>query len=206
LWRAGENENSDFKKGIAKDLFAKKRFFVPIVVKGQESDGPKIWGFSEQLFTDTIYPMWNTILEMEHTLNDPRKGGYVTIIATPKSKENRFGKISATIHIPSWTKPTPLAPTDEEMEEIINAVPNITEDLFSHATEEELIEAFKEFVDSKHTVSNSEHVDETDSEQEGEIDESHAHASEAQTAEDVTNTISEEDLEDALKNILRKSK
>jgi uncharacterized protein YcgL (UPF0745 family) len=72
--------------------------------------------------------------------------GYITITSVPKSKEHKFGKVTAAIDLNSWMERKPLAATKEEIEEIMNAIPNISENLFAHAEEEDLIKAFNEFV------------------------------------------------------------
>jgi len=151
LWNQGKQEENAFKTKLATELFSKQRFFSPIVIAGQESDGPKVWSYSPGTMDDDVDRIFKTT---KGKLADLKSGGYITITSLPKSKEYKFGKIEVNIDMDSWVNMdegistrTPLAPTSEEIEAIMNAVPNIKE-LFPRATEEDLIKAFNEFINS----------------------------------------------------------
>lgn len=143
LWSQGDAENNDYKKKLAKELFPRTRHFAPIVVAGQESEGPKVWGFS-----DTVLENLKTInSDVSNQLMNPVSGGYVKITVTPPDAKHRYGSTVASIDFESWMNRTPIANSEAEIEAIMNAQQNISDDLFVHATYEELIEAFNEFVD-----------------------------------------------------------
>ena len=63
LWNDGTEES----KKQAKDLFAKQRFFSPVLVRGQESEGVKVWGFGkmayEKLLTIVLDPDYGDITD-----------------------------------------------------------------------------------------------------------------------------------------------
>tara|TARA_Y100001973_G_scaffold105808_1_gene180406 strand:- start:5128 stop:5883 length:756 start_codon:yes stop_codon:yes gene_type:complete len=50
LWREGVDNNSDQSKNAAKKLFARKRYYSPIIIRGQETDGVKIWAYGKMAY------------------------------------------------------------------------------------------------------------------------------------------------------------
>ena len=69
LW----NEGTEESKKQAKDLFAKQRFFSPVLVRGEEQEGIKVWGYGkmayEKLLTIVLDPDYGDITDPE-TGND----------------------------------------------------------------------------------------------------------------------------------------
>jgi len=63
LW----NEGGEESRRQAKDLFAKQRFFSPVLVRGEESEGVKVWGFGkmayEKLLTIVLDPDYGDITD-----------------------------------------------------------------------------------------------------------------------------------------------
>ena len=45
LWRDSVSENSEEGKKTAKGLFVKQRYFSPVLVRGEEHEGVRIWGY-----------------------------------------------------------------------------------------------------------------------------------------------------------------
>ena len=43
LWREGVDNNDEVAKKEAKQLFARNRYYSPILVRGMESEGVKVW-------------------------------------------------------------------------------------------------------------------------------------------------------------------
>lgn len=46
LWMEKDNESHS----MAKKLFAKQRFFSPVIVRGEEKQGVKLWGYSKKVY------------------------------------------------------------------------------------------------------------------------------------------------------------
>tara|TARA_R110002110_G_scaffold77339_3_gene203289 strand:+ start:192 stop:944 length:753 start_codon:yes stop_codon:yes gene_type:complete len=65
LYREGTPESIK----MAKDLFPKQRFFSPVLVRGEESQGVRIWGYSktvyEQLLNLVLNPDYGDITDVE---------------------------------------------------------------------------------------------------------------------------------------------
>jgi hypothetical protein len=50
LWKDGSDES----KRVARKLGAKQRFFAPVVVRGREEEGVKIWGFGKRAYETLV--------------------------------------------------------------------------------------------------------------------------------------------------------
>ena len=50
LWRDGVDNNDDQSKNAAKKLFARKRYYSPILIRGKETDGVKIWAYGKTAY------------------------------------------------------------------------------------------------------------------------------------------------------------
>ena len=58
LWQEG----TDDSKKMAKKLSARQRFFAPVVVRGEEDQGVRIWGFGKQVYETLL----NLVLNPEY--------------------------------------------------------------------------------------------------------------------------------------------
>ena len=50
LWREGVERNDDTSKREDKKLFARKRYYSPIVVRGEESKGVRVWAYGKTAY------------------------------------------------------------------------------------------------------------------------------------------------------------
>ena len=50
LWREGVDNNDDESKKLAKSLFVRTRFFSPVVVRGREEEGVKVYGYGKKAY------------------------------------------------------------------------------------------------------------------------------------------------------------
>lgn len=67
LWREGTEESTK----MAKNLMARQRFFSPVIVRGQEDEGVKIWGYGKQVYEQLL----NLVLNPEYgDITDPQEG------------------------------------------------------------------------------------------------------------------------------------
>ena len=69
LWREGVDNNDDHSKKMAKSLFVRQRFFSPVMVRGEEEKGVRIWGYGktayENLLTLVLNPEYGDITDAE---------------------------------------------------------------------------------------------------------------------------------------------
>ena len=69
LWREGVDNNDEHSKKTAKSLFVRQRFFSPVMVRGAEDLGVRIWGYGktayENLLSLVLNPEYGDITDTE---------------------------------------------------------------------------------------------------------------------------------------------
>ena len=77
LWREGvDNDDNDSKK-LAKSLFVRARFFSPVLVRGDEEKGVRIWGYGKMAYENLL----TLVLNPEYgDITDPETGTDLTMI------------------------------------------------------------------------------------------------------------------------------
>jgi len=77
--RALWNEGSEESKRVARKLSAKQRFFAPVVVRGKEDEGVKVWGFGKRAYETLV----GLVLNPEYgDISDPETGTDLVITYT----------------------------------------------------------------------------------------------------------------------------
>ena len=75
LWKEGSEES----KRMARKLGAKQRFFAPVVVRGKEEEGVKVWGFGKRAYETLL----GLVLNPEYgDITDPSEGTDLVITYT----------------------------------------------------------------------------------------------------------------------------
>ncbi len=65
------NEGTEDSIKMAKSLFARQRFFSPVVVRGEEASGVRVWGYGKMAYESLI----NLVLNPEYgDITDPDEG------------------------------------------------------------------------------------------------------------------------------------
>lgn len=65
------NEGTEESTKMAKSLMARQRFFSPVIVRGQEEEGVKIWGYGKTVYEQLL----NLVLNPEYgDITDPQEG------------------------------------------------------------------------------------------------------------------------------------
>lgn len=65
------NEGTEESTKMAKSLMARQRFFSPVIVRGQEDEGVKVWGYGKQVYEQLL----NLVLNPEYgDITDPQEG------------------------------------------------------------------------------------------------------------------------------------
>ena len=144
--------NSDEWK-LGKKLEPKMRCYVPIIVRGKESEGVKFWGFGKTVYTELL----GFIADPDYgDLTDPMNGRDIVIEFTP-AENGAFPKTVLRI------KPntTPLTADRNIAEKIAQQQPNLSE-IFKEPTYDELTQALEQWLnpsedDANTSVSTSSH-------------------------------------------------
>ncbi len=129
LWKRGDSESIE----IAKKYFAKERFFSPVIVRGEESEGIKIWGYGKTVYQALL----GFVLDEEDygDITDLERGNDLTV----EVKKTGGKLFSETTVLPKPSK-SPLfkGMTIEEAEEyILKSMPKFDE-LFERKTSKEV--------------------------------------------------------------------
>ena len=117
---------------MAKNLMARQRFFSPVLVRGEESEGIRVWGYGkmayEKLLTIVLDPDYGDI-------TDPETGNDLKLM---------YGKLPGASFPRTDIRPrprkTPLCDDavggDERCTELLEAIPNFDEIFERKSTEE----------------------------------------------------------------------
>ena len=122
LWQEG----TDDSKKMAKSLFVRQRFFSPVIVRGEEESGVRVYGYGKMIYETLL----GLVLNPDYgDITDANEGVDFTLTYTlPKSK----GAFPQTNLIPK-RKSSPVAKTKAAIKEIVENVPDIAS-LFQRKT------------------------------------------------------------------------
>jgi hypothetical protein len=85
-------KSDDFK--LAKKLTPKMRVYVPVIVRGQESEGVKFWGFGKQVYTELL----GFIADPDYgDITDVKSGRDVSVEFTPAEGAGNFPKTTIRV-------------------------------------------------------------------------------------------------------------
>ena len=71
LWREGAATDDAEAKKMAKGLFARQRFFSPVLVRGEEDSGVRVWGYGKTAYESLL----GLVLNPEYgDITDPETG------------------------------------------------------------------------------------------------------------------------------------
>jgi len=122
-----------------KRLEPKMRTFVPVVVRGQESEGVKFWGFGKTVYQELL----SVIADPDYgDITDPVNGRDIMIERqTPAEAGNQYGKTTVRV------KPnmTPLTDSKKMLEALLNDQSDLTE-LYTEPSYDELKEALATYL------------------------------------------------------------
>ena len=87
LWKEGVANNDEESKKLAKSLFVRQRYFSPVVVRGQEEEGIKIYGYGKRAYELLL----GYILDPEYgDITDPLEGTDISLVYTPRTAPGTF--------------------------------------------------------------------------------------------------------------------
>ena len=114
------NEGTEDSIKMAKNLMARQRFFAPVLVRGEEDKGVRIWGFGKMAYQQLL----ELVLNPDYgDITDTEEGTDLTI---------KYGKP------PGATFPvTTITPRSEKCAELLESIPEF-ETLFERKTPEEV--------------------------------------------------------------------
>jgi hypothetical protein len=128
-------DKDDYK--LAMNLFPKLRIYTPVIVRGEEDQGVRFWGFGKQVYETLL----GIIADDDYgDVSSLDKGNDITVTYKPKEET---GKTFPETDILPRPKKTPVG--GDSVIEAIKNQPDLTE-LFQEPTYEELEAALQKFL------------------------------------------------------------
>jgi len=114
---------------LAKKLYPKPRYYAPVVVRGEEDKGVRVWSFGKTVYQSLL----NIMLDEDYgDITDVVEGRDVKVICTKAP-----GRMWATTEVRPRGKTSRLTENASQAKDWTSSIPNI-EDLYSLKSEEEL--------------------------------------------------------------------
>lgn len=141
-------ENTEESNKMAKKFLARQRFFSPVVVRGEEKEGIKVWGYGKNAYQDLI----NLVLNPDYgDITDPEQGTDLAL-STSKAPGQSF----------PMTKITPARKTSKlcqgnssDCKELLDTLPDF-EKLHTRKTTEEVATILDEYLSGDHSEEDTE--------------------------------------------------
>jgi hypothetical protein len=123
------NEGSDESRELAKKLMAKQRFFSPVVVRGEEEKGVRLWGYSRTVYEKLL----GLVLNPDYgDITDPDEGTDIVL---------RYGKKAGAMYPSTDVEPrrrsSPITESTDLSTELVNTEVDY-DALFTRKTSEEV--------------------------------------------------------------------
>ena len=145
LKRMGDKE--DWK--AAKQMEPKLRTFVPIIVRGQEGDGVRFWGFGKTVYQEIL----GYIAAPDYgDITDPQSGRDLTI---QYISAEEAGASYPTTQLRVKPSQTPLAESADSVQKLLENQTEIT-DLYSELSYDELKDVLEGWLNQSETSKNEE--------------------------------------------------
>ena len=148
LWREGVENDDSTLKNEAKKLFARKRYYSPVLVRGAESEGVKIWAYGKTAYETLL----GYVLDPEYgDITDPQTGTDIKLTYTLASGPGAFPKTA----LQPRRRPSVLCDDAiADCQELLDSVPNI-DNLFDVKTAEQVQELLDGYLASDGSAENS---------------------------------------------------
>jgi hypothetical protein len=114
---------------LAKKLYPKMRCYAPVIVRGEEDKGVRIWAFGKTVYQSLL----NIMLDEDYgDITDSDDGRDVKVVCTKAP-----GRQWATTEVRPRGKQSPLSESKDQIKEYIASIPSLDE-MFTCKTYEEL--------------------------------------------------------------------
>jgi hypothetical protein len=148
LWRDGVENDDSTLKNEAKKLFARKRYYSPVLVRGNESEGVKIWAYGKTAYETLL----GYVLDPDYgDITDPETGTDIKLNYNVPGTPGSFPKTT----LQPRRRPSVLCDdTIADCGELIASVPDI-DGLFDRKTPEQIQELLDGYLSSDSSAEGS---------------------------------------------------
>ena len=112
-------EGSDDSIKMAKNLNARQRFFSPVIVRGEEDQGVRLWGYGKTAYKELL----NLVLNPEYGDITDVEDGTDLVINYGKPAGAQFPQTAITPR----RKNSPLMATEEDRSRLLDSIPDFDE-------------------------------------------------------------------------------
>ena len=124
---------------IAKKLMAKMRTFAPVIVRGEESEGVRFWGFGKMVYQELL----SVIADPDYgDITDAMNGRDITVEFISAEEA---GKNFPVTNIRVKPNQTPITEDDKLLDKLLNEQPNMQE-MYQERSYEELTEVLNNWL------------------------------------------------------------
>lgn len=133
------NEGTEESTKMAKSLMARQRFFSPVIVRGQEEEGVKVWGYGKQVYEQLL----NLVLNPEYgDITDPQEGTDLLLsYGKPAGASFPQTKLMPSRKTSQMCKDL----TDDSCKELLDSIPDFNS-LFERKTPEDVQQMLDEYL------------------------------------------------------------
>jgi hypothetical protein len=147
LWRDGVENSDDTAKREAKKLFARKRYYSPILVRGEESKGVRVWSYGKMAYETLL----SYVLDPDYgDITHPETGTDIVMTYNIPGTPGSFPKTT----LKPRRRPSILCEDVENCDELVDSVPDISL-LFKRQTTSEVQAILDEYLSSDVTSENA---------------------------------------------------
>jgi hypothetical protein len=182
---------------MGRSLMPKMRTFVPVIVRGEEAEGVKFWGFGKEVYQELL----GVIADPDYgDITDPENGRDITIEFLSAEEAGRsFPKTNIRV------KPntSPVSENKNVLESVANSQAEITE-IYQELGYDELKEALEKWVSGESEETPPAEAETTTTETKVESSETQVKQSASATAEKSgLNVAATEDVEAAFEELFK---
>ena len=148
LWRDGVESDDNTLKNEAKKLFARKRYYSPVMVRGHEAEGVKIWAYGKTAYETLL----GYVLDPDYgDITDPETGTDIKLTYSVPGTPGSFPKTN----LQPRRRPSVLCDeTIADCQELLDSVPDIY-GLFEKKTPEQIQECLDGYLSSDSSAEGS---------------------------------------------------
>lgn len=120
LWRDGVDNNDDQSKEMAKKLFVRSRYFSPIIVRGRESEGVKLYGYGKKAYEMLL----GYILDPDYgDITDPDSGTDISLTYEKPTKKGAYPQTNLKMR----RNTSPLASDKALYKNLMSNIPSVND-------------------------------------------------------------------------------
>lgn len=131
---------------LAKKLYPKMRCYAPVIVRGEEDKGVRIWSFGKTVYQSLL----NIMLDEDYgDITDPEDGRDVKVICTKAP-----GRMWATTEVRPRGKSSPLSSDSKQTQNWTNNIPDLS-DMFELKSYDELEKIVNDWINGEDSDSST---------------------------------------------------